>query len=153
MTRRVGLKVNVEAGSAEEVVAALSAVLADLGEPVRDRGAPEPYEKIPGTWMILADLADQPGDDATEIMKRLTGRLALGGWHFEGDADVAGAVWGSETPSDVYAGVVWIFLESSHPSDGTPPETRDLVPDPPAGSLDPEYLAFLREPDNDGPTG
>ncbi|MBO3749609.1 hypothetical protein J5X84_26320 [Streptosporangiaceae bacterium NEAU-GS5] len=117
MARRAGLKVNVTADSPEEATEALEAVLSDLGEAVRDQGDPETYWKIPGTWMVLADLADQPDDDATEVVKRLTGRLALDGWRFDGDADVAGAVWASDEPSPAYPGVVWLFLESSHPQD------------------------------------
>ncbi|GII75519.1 hypothetical protein Sru01_05010 [Sphaerisporangium rufum] len=148
MMREVSLRANVTAPDAARAAALLDPLLAALAEPVTGRPAPESYAwKIPGTWMVSAELAARPAGDARALVAGLTGRLPMTGWWTSGDADAADAVWDAgEDTEPPFPGVTWVSVAAAHPGDPDAEAVPDeeLLPDRPAGGLDEGLLEYLR---------
>jgi hypothetical protein len=146
MSRRVNVTMIARADGPAGIAALFDRFLDDIGTPAADRGEPERYDKFPGCWLNAAVLEDVPGDDATEVVTRLTARTDLTGWTVTGDADLADGVWNERKgAAEPYPELSWLLIEARPPAGADDAaETEELVPLMPEGMTDAE-LARIAE--------
>jgi hypothetical protein len=137
MTRRVNVTIIARSAGTQGMSALFHRIVDPLAVGVAQRGRPEPYDKVPGGWLIAAVLDDVPGEDSLQILLDLTNVTGLTGWRFDGDAGQADAVWderaGSAATTRPNPELAWMLIEARVPDspDDEPAETTELVPDPP----------------------
>lgn len=113
--RHVTLRSHVEASGADEAAARTSDLVAALGLDPVEVDEPVEYWKVPGTWIVVTEVAWPPlaGDDAEVAISHLTPTTGLTWGPPGGTAEGCDAVW---NPGDVVGPrlrhVTWMVLEA-----------------------------------------